>query len=348
MVQEIDIINFLQTNTPLIDVRSPGEYAKAHIPGAVNIPLFSDEERAHVGTVYVQQSKEKAMELGYKYVTPKLQDFIEQSTRVAPDRKVVVHCWRGGMRSHAFAQHLYDNGFPEVKVITGGYKAYRTHLHQTFDISFQLKIVGGYTGSAKTHIIQHLKRMGLQAVDLEALAKHKGSAFGAVGNEVQPTVEQFENNLFEEWRKLDYSKPIWLEDESHNIGGVNIPMNLFNQMRNSTLYFLDIPKEERARHLVCEYASADIHMLEDAIRKISKRLDGLKTKEALQFLQERNFYDVALIALTYYDRSYLKGIKFRDPQKVSIIQMPTTDPVENANTIIQYDKRNEPHPVNTI
>lgn len=348
MVQEIDIVDFLQTNTPLIDVRSPGEYTKAHIPSAVNIPLFSDDERAHVGTVYVQQSKEKAMELGYKYVTPKLHDFIEQSTHLAPDKNVAVHCWRGGMRSHAFAQHLYDNGFLEVKVITGGYKAYRARLHQTFDHSFQLKIVGGYTGSAKTHIIQHLKCMGLQAVDLEALAKHKGSAFGAVGNEVQPSVEQFENNLFEEWRKLDYSKPIWLEDESHNIGGVNIPMNLFNQMRNSPSYFLDIPKEERARHLVTEYANADINMLEEAIHRISKRLDGLKTKEALQSLQDRNFYDVALIALSYYDKSYLKGIKFRDQQKVYIIPMPTTDPVENANTIIQYDKRNEPHQVNTI
>lgn len=348
MVQEIDITSFLQTNTPLIDVRSPGEYTKAHIPGAVNIPLFSDEERAHVGTVYVQQSKEKAMELGYRYVTPKLDDFIAKSTRLSPDKKVVVHCWRGGMRSHAFAQHLFDNGFPDVKVITGGYKAYRTHLHQTFDTPFQLRIVGGYTGSAKTHIIQYLKQLGVQALDLEGFAKHKGSAFGAVENEVQPTVEQFENNLFEEWRKLDYSKPIWLEDESHNIGGVNIPMNLFTQMRDSRLYFLDIPKEERAKHLVTEYANADTAMLAEAIRKISKRLDGQKTKEAFECLNDRNFYEVALIALSYYDRSYLKGIKFRDPQKVCIIPMHTTDPVENAKTIVHYDKRNEFDQINTI
>jgi len=348
MVQEIDIVSFLKTNTPLIDVRSPGEYEKAHIPGAVNIPLFSDDERAHVGKVYVQQSKEKAMELGYQYVNPKLTDFIRLSKQVALDGKIVVHCWRGGMRSHSFAQHLSDNGFVDVSVITGGYKSYRTHLHSTFDIPFQLNIVGGYTGSAKTHVIKHFQQIRLQAVDLEELAKHKGSAFGAIANYVQPTVEQFENDLFEVWRKLDYSKPIWLEDESHNIGGVNIPMNLFNQMRNSMVYFLDIPKEERARHLVTEYADIDPEMLAESIRKISKRLDGQKTKEAFELLLEKNFYEVALIALSYYDKSYLKGIKFRDPEKVFIIPRNDTNPIENAKKIIELNKQHERNKTNAI
>jgi len=348
MVQEIDIVSFLKTNTPLIDVRSPGEYEKAHIPGAVNIPLFSDDERAHVGKVYVQQSKEKAMELGYQYVNPKLTDFIRLSKQVALDGKIVVHCWRGGMRSHSFAQHLSDNGFVDVSVITGGYKSYRTHLHSTFDIPFQLNIVGGYTGSAKTHVIKHFQQIRLQAVDLEELAKHKGSAFGAIANYVQPTVEQFENDLFEVWRKLDYSKPIWLEDESHNIGGVNIPMNLFNQMRNSMVYFLDIPKEERARHLVTEYADVDPEMLAESISKISKRLDGQKTKEAFELLREKNFYEVALIALSYYDKSYLKGIKFRDPEKVFIIPRNDTNPIENAKKIIELNKQHERNKTNAI
>lgn len=338
MVHEITIQEFYPTKRPLIDVRTPAEYEQGHIPGAINIPLFSNEERAHVGTVYVQQSKEKAIELGYKYVNPKLSDFIEQSKRVAPDGKVIVHCWRGGMRSHAFAQHLHDNGFAEVSVITGGYKAYRTYLHSTFDIPFQLNIIGGYTGSAKTHIIKHLQKQGYQAVDLEDIAKHKGSAFGAM-TEKQPTVEQFENNLFEVWRKLDYSQPIWLEDESHNIGGVNIPMNLFNQMRNSKLYFLDIPKEERAKHLVVEYSGADMEMLAESVRKISKRLDGQKVKEAFQYLSEKNFYEVADIALTYYDKTYLKGMKYREKENVVIIPANSTDPEENAKLI--FNKYNQ-------
>lgn len=341
MVQEIEIANFLKTEIPLIDVRSPGEFAKGHIPGAVNIPLFSDDERAHVGTVYVQQSKEKALELGYQYVNPKLTDFITQSKTIAPDGKVTIHCWRGGMRSHSFAQHLYDNGFADVSVITGGYKAYRTYLHNTFDISFDLRIVGGYTGSGKTHVIKQLQSLGLQAVDLEDLAKHKGSAFGAMAEQAQPTVEQFENNLFDVWRKLNYSRPIWLEDESHNIGGVNIPMNLYDQMRNSRLYFLDIPKEERAKLLVTEYADTDIESLAESIRKISKRLDGQKVKEAFHYLSERNFYEVALIALNYYDKTYLKGMNFRDQEKVFIIPQNDTNPVENTKAILNYYEQHE-------
>jgi tRNA 2-selenouridine synthase len=338
MVHEIEIQNFYKSKRPLIDVRTPAEYEQGHIPGAINIPLFSNEERAHVGTVYVQQSREKAIELGYKYVTPKLSDFIEQSRNVASDGKVIVHCWRGGMRSHAFAQHLHDNGFSEVSVITGGYKAYRTYLHSTFDILFQLNIIGGYTGSAKTHIIKYLQIKGYQAVDLEDIAKHKGSAFGAM-SEKQPTVEQFENNLFEIWRKLDYSQPIWLEDESHNIGGVNIPMNLFNQMRSSTLFFLDIPKEERAKHLVTEYSGADMEMLTESIQKISKRLDGQKVKEAFQYLNEGKFFEVADIALTYYDKSYLKGLKYREKEKVIIIPANNTDAEENTKLIFNKYKQ---------
>ena len=182
--------------------------------------------------------------------------------------------------------------------------------------------------------------MGFQAVDLEGLAKHKGSAFGSM-NETQPTVEQFENNLFDAWRKLDYSKPIWLEDESHNIGGVTIPMNLFNQMRASHLYFLDIPKEDRARHLAIEYAGSDPEMLAEGIQKISKRLDGLKTKEAFLHLAGKNYFEVALIALNYYDKSYLKGMQHRSSNNVFIIPQPTTNPIENALSILKIYQKHE-------
>jgi len=345
MVKEIEIKEFLRTNTPLIDVRSPGEYEKGHIPGAVNIPLFSDDERAHIGTVYVKQTKEKAMELGLQYVKPKLADFIAGSKKVAPDGKVVIHCWRGGMRSNSFAQHINENGFPDVSVITGGYKAYRTYLHGMFDIPFNIKIVGGYTGSGKTFVIRQLQKMGLQAVDLEEIARHKGSAFGALADQVQPTVEQFENNLFEVWRKLDHAQPIWLEDESHNIGGVNIPMNLYDQMKSSEVYFLDIPKEERARLLVTEYADTDPELLAVSLGKISKRLDGQKTKEAFQYLKEGNYYEVAFIALNYYDKSYLKAINNHNAEKIFMIPRPDTDPVENAKSIIKSYER---HKTDTI
>jgi tRNA 2-selenouridine synthase len=348
MVQEINIKDFLKTDIPLIDVRSPGEFIKGHIPGAMNIPLFSDAERAHVGILYVQQSKEKAMELGYRYVNPKLTRFIAESKIVAPDGKVAVHCWRGGMRSQTFAQHLNDNGFGSVSIIGGGYKAYRRHVLKTFDIPFNLKIIGGYSGSGKTLVLHQLRNIGLQTIDLEELAKHKGSAFGGIGQSPQPTVEQFENNLFDAWRKLDYSQPIWLEDESFNIGGVNIPMNLFNQMRNSAVYFLDISKEERARYLVTEYAHAPAELLTESLTRLSKRLGGQNTKIVLEFLNEQKFYEVALLTLSYYDKSYLKGMRFHDQEKVFTVPLKKIDTPANAKSLIQFYEQHERDKTNPV
>ncbi|WP_163708848.1 tRNA 2-selenouridine(34) synthase MnmH [Mangrovibacterium lignilyticum] len=319
---------------PLIDVRSPGEFQKGHIPGAFNIALFDDDERAQVGTMYVQQSREKAIELGYKFVTPKLLDFITKSERVSPSKEVVVHCWRGGMRSAAFAQHLADNGFKKVYLIEGGYKAYRKLVLNTFEIPFKLNVLGGYTGSGKTHILESVKDLGHQVIDLEGIACHKGSAFGGIGLPDQPTVEQFENNLFEEFRQLDFSKPIWIEDESHNIGRVKVPINLFTQMRNQTLFFLDIPVEKRAGMLVEDYGKCEAEQLATSIQRIHKRLGGLAVKNALRYLEEDNYFEVAKIALFYYDKSYLTGMKSREKSKVITIELEDTDAAKNAQTIL--------------
>jgi tRNA 2-selenouridine synthase len=330
MVSEISIEGAFSLQWPIVDVRSPGEYEHGHIPDAINIPLFSNDERAHIGTVYKQQSNEAAVELGYKYVTPKLENFSTHSLKVAPTGKVIVHCWRGGMRSRSFAQHLTDNGFKDVRVIIGGYKAYRNYVLDNLATPAQLKILGGYTGSGKTHILNELKKRGKQIVDLEGLAKHKGSAFGGIGQVEQPTTEQFENNLHHEWTKLKLSEPIWVEDESHNIGGVKIPMQLYEQMRNAKLYFIDIPKEERAKHLVTEYSSCNNQLLADSINKISKRLGGLNVKNAIDYLKKDNYYEVAMITLHYYDKLYLKGMKLRKSDNVIRIPLPSTNHHENA------------------
>ncbi len=342
MIQKLNIHQYYGQfhNLPLIDVRSPGEYRKGHIPGAFNIPIFSDSERAEVGTMYVQRSREKAIELGYKFVTPKLSQFVIESEEIAPNKEVVVHCWRGGMRSASFAQHLADNGFQKVYVIEGGYKAYRNYVLGFFMQPFQLRILGGYTGSGKTHILENLRILGQQVINLEQIANHKGSAFGGIDQPKQPTVEQFENNLFEEFRHLDIGQPIWVEDESHNIGGVKIPIDLFNQIRTQTVYFLNIPQQERVKHLVEEYGHCDPEMLEESITRISKRLGGLAVKEALDFLSEKNYREVAQRTLHYYDKSYLKGISFRDSAKVIYIDLESTDHEKNARSILNYLKDN--------
>jgi len=330
MLSEINIEKVFSLHLPIIDVRSPGEFAKGHIPNALNIPLFTDDERAHVGTTYVQQSQEAAIKLGYEYVNPKLQDFINDAFKVAPNAEVIVHCWRGGMRSHAFAQHLVDNGFSDVKLIIGGYKAYRNYVLDSLATPAKIKVLGGFTGSGKTHILQEIKKLGQQVIDLEGLAHHKGSAFGGIGQAEQPTVEQFENNLYEEFRKLDLLKPIWVEDESYDIGRVKIPKPFYEQMQASQLYFIEIPQHERAKHLVTEYGIYDKQKLAESIHRISQRLGGLSVKNAIIALEQDDFYEVAMITLQYYDKLYAKGMNNPKWKNVITIPLPTINHYENG------------------
>ena len=280
----------------------------------------------------------KACNFGYMYVNPKLQAFIDDSLKVAPGKQVIVHCWRGGMRSKAFAQHLSDNGFTDVRLVNGGYKSYRNHVLDGFEVPAKLRILGGFTGSAKTQILKEMKRRGHQVVDLEALAHHKGSAFGSIGQKTQPTVEQFENNLFHEWRKLDFSRPVWLEDESHNIGSVCIPRPLYLKIRSGLLFFLNIPKEERAKFLVTDYTNCNKQLLIDSIQRITKRLGGQHAKEAIEMVEQENFYRAALITLQYYDKTYLRGLNMRSSEGVLKIELPSTDPQKNSLKLEEISK----------
>ena len=318
---------------PLIDVRTPSEYAQGHIPGALNIPLFSDEERARVGTVYKKQSRQEAMDLGYRYAEKKFDWYLSKAAKVAPRRRAVVHCWRGGMRSGSFGKHLEKHGFREVYVLEGGYKAFRQYALESFRRPDTLYILGGYTGSGKTHILHVLAKRGAQVIDLEAIACHRGSAFGAIGQSAQPTNEHFTNLLFWAWKELDMTKPVWLEDESIHIGHVFIPEILFARMRRSPLFFLDIPREQRARLLVEEYTGIDKALLSDSVRKISKRLGGQRTKDALDAIEREDYLTAALFTLHYYDKYYRKGLQQRDVGKVSVIDSPTADAEKNASLL---------------
>lgn len=343
MVAEIGISDYfnLKQASVAIDVRSPGEFAKGNIPGAVNIPLFSDNERAQVGTVYVQQSKENAMELGYQFVNPKLEWFLEQSKKVSEAKPIVVYCWRGGMRSHAFAEHLHNNGFNHVSLIIGGYKSFRNHVLDFFEQSFNLRVLGGFTGSGKTYILKAMKALGEQVVDLERLAHHKGSAFGAIGETAQPSVEQFEAALFSEMSRLDLKSPIWIEDESINIGKAKIPNHLYRQIRAQQVYFIDLPKEKRAKHLSLEYSTFGNRLLKDAINAISKKLGGQNAKLAIELLEQNNYYEVALLVLNYYDKAYLRGVDSRHQENVCKIPIPDLDHQKNAENILKIAKQHE-------
>lgn len=340
MNNKLHVSEFISKSTdfPIIDVRSPGEFKKGHIPGAFHIPLFTDEERAHVGTTYVQVGKNEAVLEGLKIVGPKMASFVEQSMIISPSRKVLVHCWRGGMRSQSFAWLLGTAGF-EVFTLSGGYKEYRNQVLSFFESPFKLRVVGGYTGSGKTEVLKHLSLKQQQVVDLEALANHKGSSFGSLGQLPQPSVEQFENDLFQNMKDLDIDQPIWIEDESSTIGKVYIPPSLWKQMRLAPLYNLEVSREARVEKLVKEYGTFDISLLKDAVERIQKRLGGLVYKECIEALENGDLKTVAEKTLIYYDKAYRMGREARDPANVFTIESETVSPEINAKLLLKFQSQ---------
>jgi len=323
---------------PLIDVRSPAEFASGHIAGAHNIPLFDNEERAVVGTAYKQINRQEALLEGLDIVGPKMRSFVERSLEIAPERKVLVHCWRGGMRSESFAWLLRTAGM-EVATLKGGYKAYRNHGLQSLKQAAQLLIIGGETGSGKTDILQAMAELGEQVIDLEGLAHHKGSSFGGIGQADQPTTEQFHNLLFDAWRKLDLSRPVWLEDESFSIGGVQLPYELWEQMKAAKMIRVQLPKTERIQRLVREYGQQDMTALETAIRRIEKRLSTPRMQQALDDLANSQLDAVADNLLTYYDRSYRRNMDRRPKENTFDIACEKDDPKANALLVREAAER---------
>lgn len=340
MIERINISDYLKIKKEiaLIDVRSPAEFIKGHIPKAYNIPIFNNEERAIVGTIYKQQSKEAAIEKGYEIVSPKLNWYIKEAEKIAPNKIAAVHCWRGGMRSSSMGQHFIENGFKKIYLIEGGYKAFRNFTFSFFEKEFKLIVLGGYTGSGKTEILHEIEKLGHQIIDLEGIANHKGSAFGGIGQKEQPSVEHFQNIIFMKMFDLDNSKNIWIEDESLNIGKVILPRALYNQIRLNEVIFIDIPREERANFLVTTYGKQNKNDIKESISKIKKRLGPLNTKLAITATDKGDLLTVAKLSLLYYDKAYLKGLSKRDQSKITKIKLEKVNHLSNATKIIEIIK----------
>ncbi len=319
---------------PIIDVRTPAEFAQGHIPGAYNIPLFTNEERAIIGTIYKRQGKDIAVMEGLRIVGPKMYKYVEQAKEIAIDMKILVHCWRGGMRSGSMAW-LFNTAGLEAHTLEGGYKAYRHYIRQSFLRSQKINILGGMTGSNKTDILIEMKKLGQQFIDLEGLARHRGSSYGQIGLEPQPTNEQFENNLAEEWLDIDPNRVVWFEDESKGMGKVRIVDELFNRIRESDLFIINKSKELRIRHLLHDYAGLDKSELEKALVRIKKRIGGNNLKEALEALENNDFRKVVDISLSYYDKAYQYGIDKREGVKKIIIPTEEFDAKANASLVIK-------------
>ncbi len=338
----LSIQNFItQTNPlPLIDVRSEGEFTHGHITGATNIPLFDNAERALVGTCYKQNGKDAAVLLGLEIVGPKLASFIRKVKEIAPNNEVLVHCWRGGMRSGSFAWLLNTAGI-KANVLVGGYKAYRQFVQQSFETPLNLIVLGGSTGSGKTEVLQELKQIGEQVIDLEGIAHHKGSVFGALGQLPQPSTEQFENLLFEQWKHLDPNRRTWIEDESRRIGTVYLDQRIWEQLRKAPVMVLQVPRDKRVEFLVKNYGKFDFEQLERALTIIQKRLGGQHYLTAIEALKSGDLAMVADISLNYYDKAYQHGLSLREASH-TLVPVADTNHYENAKALIKaLEERDE-------
>jgi len=243
-----------------------------------------------------------------------------ESARLAlndPTKKTLIHCWRGGKRSEAIQWLFNFSGIHSARLY-GGYKSFRSALQSFFaQNNFDLKILGGYTGSGKTEILNEISKNGQQVIDLEKLAHHKGSAFGSIGEEEQPTNEQFENNLFAAFTLIDITKPVWLENESRNIGKVYLPEALWLKMRQSILYTIEVDREIRLDRALKYYSTpVDVDLLKISFERIRKRLGGQEYQNAIKAIDEGDLKTAASIALKYYDKSYTFQLHNWDPARV--------------------------------
>jgi tRNA 2-selenouridine synthase len=353
-VNRIDINAFLDlaATLPVIDVRSEAEYAQAHFPGAHSLPLFNNEERRVIGTAYKQESQQKAIKIGLRYFGPKMVAMVEAVEKLLennPKKAVIVYCWRGGMRSGGVGWLLNLYGF-EVYTLAGGYKAFRRWGLAQFEQDYPFSIIGGYTGSGKTEVLDELSKKGHAVIDLEGLAHHKGSAFGNINMPEQPSQEGFENSLaialWSAARQVSTTESslkstIWLEDESQRIGKLNIPTPMYRAMQQKPVYFLDIPFEERLHHIMEGYSKSSREKLVNAIMRIQKRLGGLETKNALNHIIEGNTRESFAILLRYYDKFYYKTLQLKTSGdgQVKTIHCPNVAAGANMLALINQLKK---------
>ena len=334
----ISIKQFLELaqTLPVVDVRSPGEYHQGHMARAMNIPLFNDEERAAVGTTYVQVGRNEAVLQGLELAGKKMRTLCE-AVLALQSKQLLVYCWRGGMRSQSMAW-LFEMVGKQCFVLERGYKAFRRAVLDEMAVERELYILSGYTGSGKTEILAELKKLGQQVIDLEKLAHHKGSAFGALGQPPQPSTEHFENLLFAELQQTNKVQPLWIEDESVNIGKIQIPSAFFCRMKNAKILMVLVSQHVRIQRLLREYGDFDHEFLAEAIKKLEKRLGYEKCKKAMELCAEGQLTQVTQILLDYYDKAYGFQVAARPPETVTRLHIPDGISVtEIAEKIMNYE-----------
>ena len=310
----------------VIDVRSPAEYDIDHIPGAINMPALSNDERAEVGTLYKQVSPFKARKLGAALVLQNISRHLEGPLRAHDGSwQPLIYCWRGGQRSGVFGTLLREIGW-RAETIAGGYQTYRKLVHaQVYGAALPHRIIllDGFTGTAKTQVLPYLKAQGVQTLDLEGLAGHRGSLLGAMPGG-QPDQKRFESRLAREIHAFDPDRPVIVEAESNKIGRINLPPALWEKMQSAPRILLSAPMPARVAHICNAYQSvlADPETVKTRLAPL-RQLRGHSTVDRWQALQDSG--DLAGLAQAlmedHYDPAYEKS-RARVPRK-TLAEIPT-------------------------
>jgi len=323
----------------IIDVRSPGEHEAERILDSTNVPLLSDSERAEVGTVYVRQGELLAKMLALRYISPKIPDIVDSISAMRQHgQAIVVHCWRGGLRSEAVASFLSVVGFDCFR-LTGGYKAWRKETIRFLEVTdwpFGVLVLQGLTGTGKTEILKELDKLGMQVLDLEGLANHRGSAFGGVGLGKQPTQKNFEAAIYDKLRIIN-GGIVFMEAEGRKIGSLNLPKRLLTLITAQPKVLITGSMEVRKTRLVQDYAQqteeARQHAL-DSLNKLKERLGGQTVTELNELAQMSKLDEVAeRLLVAYYDPLYSKHIALTAPY---VMTVSGDDPAQAASQICQF------------
>lgn len=312
----------------LVDARTPLEFAEDHIPGAINVPLLTNEERVEIGTLHKQTGPHAARIRGMELTAHRFPEMMHTIAAAAAGRPILVYCWRGGLRSRTIATVMELTGYP-VKQLVGGYKAFRNHVSADFE-NFKPKsplvVLHGMTGIGKTTLLSILQERGQAVVDLEGLAEHRGSAFGSLGlSQENLTQKRFETLVWDAFRKLPPGRPVFIEGESRRIGRMTLPGNLYDVMAASFKVWCSASLGTRVQRLTEEYGLRIYEEgLKTSLEKIKKKLGGDKYAEIAGYLErwEMEPFMTELI-VSYYDRLYYKVREWQEDLTLSLEDFET-------------------------
>jgi tRNA 2-selenouridine synthase len=318
----------------VIDVRSPAEFGEDHAPGAINLPVLSNEERAEVGTIYVQQDRFLARKIGAAYIARNVAGHLQAGLADRPGSfRPLIYCWRGGQRSNAMATILAQVGW-RTTVLTGGYKTWRRHVSaRLYDQAapFRLVLLDGNTGSGKTEVLLRLADRGQQVIDLEGLAAHRGSLFGALAGQPQPSQKMFESRLLAILDGLDPNRPVIVEAESSKVGQRMVPPALWELMAAAPRIELTASPEARASYLARTYGdiTRDRAALDEALRRLPTP-PGRKRLEAWgQLADAHEFEALALELMTlHYDPAYRRSSRTEARRSLGAVDLDGLQPAD--------------------